>query len=149
MIWIAWLEFLTIMNIVKYEIIDSKILSEIFNSYRLKFANVDDWTGLFRTDLLQSDYIGLQPDSTVIVSTRKPPKRNYLIPKGKMINILNVYDKKGFKTNKGIDPYTSFNFVHLDYFKTECVLDKLEQYQNMNEEQLLEKLRQEYNGLFN
>lgn len=150
-IWISWLEFLVIFNIAKNETIDNEALSNIFNSYRLKYANIDDWTSIFRTDLLTSDYIGLKDNSTVIVNTRGIPKtnKNLYIPKGKMINIVKVPDKRGFTTDKGIDPHTSFHFIHLDYFKTKCIIEKLDEYDKLNEIEIIEKFKSEYNELFN
>ncbi len=148
-IWIAWLEFLTIMNIVKFDKIQIETLSEIFNSFRLKYANVDDWTSLIRTDLLNSDYLGLKPDSTVVVSTNKIPKSNFIFPKGKLINIARVYDKSGFRTDKGIDPFSAFNFVHLEYFKTKCIVEQLDKYENiLDENELLIMLKDQYDELF-
>jgi len=149
-IWIAWLEFLTIMNLIKCEPIEEGVVSEIFNSYRLKYYHIEDWTtDLSKTKLLKSDYLGLTPNATIIISSPNTPKRVYKIPKGKLIDIGIVYDKSGFRTDKGIDPFTSFNFVHIDYFKTECILNKLEEYQNLDEAGLITKLKQEYNELFN
>lgn len=150
-IWISWLEFLVIMNLMKYENINAEMLTDIFDTHRLKYSDAHDWTGIFRTDLLVSDYIGLKEDSIVFVNTRNAPKRtqHLLIPKGKMpITIGRVYEKRGFQTDKGLDPYTSFNFVHLDYFKTKCIIEKLEEYQKLNEDELLIKLKCEYNELF-
>lgn len=149
-IWISWLEFLVIMNLMKYEELSSEMLSELFNSYRLKYTDVD-WTAMFRKELLKTDYIGLKEDSTIVINTRCAPKtnRNLFIPKGKMPNIAKVYDKHGFRTDRGIDPYTSFNFVHLDFFKTKCIVEKLDEYQNLDEAGLIEKFKSEYNELYN
>lgn len=148
-IWIAWLEFLTIMNIVKEDSLTIQQLNEIFDSIRFKYLDTNDWTDLIPNKLSKSDYLGLQPDSTVIVSTRMPPERPFIIPKGKIVDIANVYDKSGFRTNKGIDPFTSFNFVHLDYFKKKCIIDKMAVYQNLSEQEFLALLKKEYNELFN
>ncbi|MUP39851.1 ABC-three component system protein [Labilibaculum euxinus] len=150
-VWISWLEFLVIMNLMKYEILTSENLSDIFNSYRLKYSNADEWTEIFRGDLLTSDYVGLKEDSTVVVNTRNAPKtnRHLIIPKGTMPkNIGKVYDKRGFRADIGVDPYTSFCFVHLDYFKTKCIIEKLDEYENLSEVQLLEKIKMEYHELF-
>ena len=148
-IWIAWLEFLTILNVIKYQDVKIEILSEVFNMYRLKYADVDDWSELeIRNQLGKSDYIGLKPNSTVFVSTRRPPKRQFYFPKGKLIDISRPYNKDGFRTDGGLDPFTSFDFVHIDYFKTKCIIDKIEEYQNMNENELLNKLKEEYHELF-
>lgn len=148
-IWIAWLEFLTIMNIVKDDNLTIQQLNEIFDTIRLKYLDTNDWTDFIPNKLSKSDYFGLQPDSTVIVSTRMPPERPFIIPKGKIVDIARVYDKSGFRTDKGIDPFTSFNFVHLDYFKKKCIIDKMAAYQNLSEQEFLALLKIEYNELFN
>lgn len=148
-IWIAWLEFLTIMNIVKEDSLTIQQLNEIFDCIRFKYLDTNDWKDLIPNKLSKSDYLGLQPDSTVIVSTRMPPERPFIIPKGKIVDIAKVYDKSGFRTNKGIDPFTSFNFVHLDYFKKKCIIDKMGAYQNLSEQEFLALLKKEYNELFN
>lgn len=148
-IWIAWLEFLTIMNIVKEDNLTIQQLNEIFNSIRFKYLDTNDWTDLIPNKLSKSDYLGLQPNSTVIVGTKMPPERPFIIPKGRIIDIARVYDKDGFRTDKGIDPFTSFNFVHLDYFKKKCIIEKMVSYQNLSEQEVLTLLKKEYNELFN
>lgn len=148
-IWIAWLEFLTIMNIVKEANLTILQLNETFDSIRLKYLDTNDWTDFIPNKLSKSDYLGLQPDSTVIISTRMPPERPFIIPKGRIVDITRVYDKSGFRTDKGIDPFTSFNFVHLDYFKKKCIIDKMAAYQNLSEQEFLTLLKKEYNELFN
>ena len=65
-----------------------------------------------------------------------------------MPDIANVYDKRGFRTDRGLDPYTSFNFVHLDFFKSKCIVEKLDEYENLSEAKLIEKIKSEYNELF-
>lgn len=149
-VWIAWLEFLTILNIVKYDSIDASMLSDIFNRYRLKYVDADDWTHRNIIEKFgKSDYKGLVADSTVYVGSKGAPKTTLKIPKGKMIDIGKPYDKAGFRTDIGIDPYTCFDFVHLDSFKTGCIIRKLRDFENLNEVQILEKLKQEYNDFFN
>jgi hypothetical protein len=150
-IWISWLEFLVIMNVAKNEEICTDDLNLLFDSYRLKYSNIEDWTTIFRSELINSDYKGLKDGATVVVNTRNDPKanRNLYIPKGGMIrHIGKIYDKRGFKVDIGIDPCTSFSFVHLDFFKSQCIIQKLEQYQDMTEPELLQKLREEYHELF-
>ncbi|WP_299366717.1 ABC-three component system protein [Winogradskyella sp.] len=150
-VWIAWLEFLTIMNIIKYENIESATLTEIFDAFRLKYSDKDDWTDLIKNDLLNSDYLGLTMDSTVVVSTKKAPRNNFKLPKGKLVNLVKVPDKKGMRTDNGINhPYNAFNFVHLEYFKTKCIQQRLELYENINDEnELLNILKNQYDELFN
>ncbi|OFX53954.1 MAG: hypothetical protein A2066_00775 [Bacteroidetes bacterium GWB2_41_8] len=149
-IWIGWLEFLTIFNIVKEENITPQQLSDVFNNVRLKYTHVEDCTTLFQDHLSKSDYIGLKPRGTVIINSKNAPRKPFRVPIGGMINNIRIpQDKRGFRTDLGIDPFQSFSFVHLDYFKTECIINKLEEYQNLSEEQLFAKLKQEYDELFN
>lgn len=148
-IWIAWLEFLTIMNIVKVDRLTAQQLNEVFDNIRLKYMDNSDCVDLLSHKLPKSDYLGLQPDSTIIVSTRMPPETPFIIPRGRIVDIARVYDKSGFRTDKGIDPFTSFNFVHLDYFKKKCIIDKMASYQNLSEQEFLTLLKKEYNELFN
>jgi len=148
-IWLGWLEFLTILNIVKEENITLQQLDDIFNNIRLKYTHVEDCTTLFQDHLSKSDFIGLKQGGTVIINSKNAPRKPFRVPVGGMINNIKIpQDKRGFKTDLGIDPFQSFSFIHLDYFKTECILNKLEEYENLNEAQLLEKLKQEYNELF-
>lgn len=147
-IWIAWLEFLTILNIVKYDPIEMEMLSEIFNNYRLKYIDGHGWTEV-RTDFGRSDYVGLKPDSTIFVGSKTPPKSSFILKKGKVIDIAKPYDKRGFKTDAGIDPFTCFDFVHLEHFKEVCIIRKLDEYKGLNELELLEKIKSEYHELFN
>lgn len=149
-IWLGWLEFLTILNIVKEDNITIQQLEEIFNNARLKYTHVEDCTTLFQDRLSKSDYFGLKPGGTVIINSKKAPRKPFRIPVGGMINNIKIpQDKRGFRTDLGIDPFQSFSFVHLDYFKSECILNKLDEYENLNEVQLLTKLKQEYHELFN
>ncbi|RZJ86449.1 MAG: hypothetical protein EOO20_18275 [Chryseobacterium sp.] len=146
-IWIAWLEFLTILNIVKYDNLQINMLSEVFDIYRLKYIDGYGWTDI-RAEFGKSDYIGLKEDSVVFVASKTPPKTTYVLKKGRIIDIAKPYDKRGFKTNAGLNPFTSFDFVHLEYFKVKCIIEKLHEYENMTEDELLAKLKLEYHGLF-
>lgn len=147
-IWVAWLEFLTILNIVKYDQIEKAMLSDIFNNYRLKYIDGHGWTDLRKEFLGKSDYIGLKADSKIFVSSKTPPKSSYILKKGTVIDIAKPYDKRGFRTDEGIDPFTCFDFVHLEHFKEVCIIRKLAEYQDLNEIQLLQKLKTEYHELF-
>lgn len=149
-IWLGWLEFLTILNIVKEVSITTQQLEDIFNNVRLKYTHVEDCTTLFQDRLSKSDYFGLKQGGTVIINSKKAPLRPFRIPAGGMINNIKIpQDKRGFRTDLGIDPFQSFSFIHLDYFKSGCILNKLDEYENLNEAQLLTKLKQEYHELFN
>lgn len=148
-LWLAWFEFLTIMNLMKYDNISLNDLSNIFNRYCLKYVNTDDWTDEnVRKDYGKANYIGVLPNSTVIVSSKQPPKTTFRFPKGKLIDISRPYDRFSFKVDKGLDPFTSFEFVHIEYFKIKCIVHKLEEYRGLSEPQIIDKLKEVYNDLF-
>lgn len=147
-IWIAWLEFLTILNIVKFDPIQKAMLSDIFDKYRLKYIDGYGWTDL-RKNISKSDFNGVKPNSTIFISSKTPPKSSYIIKRDKIIDIANPHFEEGFNINKGIDPLTCFDFVHLEHFKEVCIIRKLNEYQNLTEEELLLKLKSEYNEFFN
>lgn len=148
-IWIGWLEFLTIFNIVKDENIDENQLFEIFDSVRLKYTHAEDCTTLFQDYLSKSDYTGMIQGGTILINSKKAPQKPFKFSKGTMKNITKVQDVRGFRTDLGIDPFQSFSFIHLDYYKTGCIINKLEEYENLSEPQLLAKLKEEYHELFN
>ena len=148
-IWIGWLEFLTILNIVKNDNLSIDKLNDIFNNYRLKYTHIDDCTRLFQDHLSKSDYLGLKQGGMVVINSKVAPKKPFHIPVGGMVkNITRPQDKKGFRTDKEMDPFQSFSFIHLDFFKTDKIINKMDEYQNLSEIQLLEKLKQEYHDLF-
>jgi hypothetical protein len=148
-IWLIWLEFLTIMNILNYKVFDDSELSKIFNSYRLIFSNTtDDWTFLTK-ELLYSDYHGLKPKSIVFVGTNSTPLNHYILPQDKIRDIGRVYDKDNIKTDEGIHPFTHFTFIHIDYIRKYCIINKLQKHPKIIEEKkLFDTLKEEYNELF-
>jgi hypothetical protein len=52
-IWIGWLEFLTIMNVLKGGDITTQQLNEIFDSIRLKYLDTNDWADLIPSMLIK------------------------------------------------------------------------------------------------
>lgn len=149
-IWIAWLEFLTIMNIVKYENFDEASLTAIFNSTRLKYIDFDkDWTLLCKKELHESDYHGLPINGTVFVSTSKPASGQSVIKPGQIPSIIRAYDKSKFKADSGIDPFMHYTFIHTSVLKKQYIIDRLNAYQGIeDDETLLLTLKEQYNELF-
>lgn len=147
-IWVGWLEFLTIINIVKSLTISIEDLNSIFNQFRLKYTHAEDCTTLFQDHLSKSDYFGLKQGSTVIINSKLPPREPFYLPQGIIKNITKPQDKRGFRTDAEIDPFQSFNFIHLDYFKTKSIIQKIDEFQNLSESEILNKLKQEYYELF-
>jgi hypothetical protein len=149
-IWLVWLEFLTILNIVKYRKFGGDEMAEIFNTFRLIYSNSnEDWTYLIKEELPYSDYKGLMPNSNVFIGSKVTPLNIVKLPGDKIRDIGKVYDKSRFKTDAGIHPYTHFNFYHVSYFDRVCIFDKLDKFETiLNEAELCEALKTEYNELF-
>ncbi len=149
-IWVAWLEFLTIMNIVKYQTFNDEDLTAIFNSTRLKYIDYDkDWTFLCKSHLQHSDYHGLPIDGKVFISTPKDPGDLSIIKRGQIISIVRDYDKSKFKADSGIDPFAHYTFIHTSVLKKNYILDRLAAYANIeNGPQLLNTLKEQYDELF-
>lgn len=152
-IWIVWLEFLTILNIVEYQKFDAREMDEIFNNFRLLYSNSEKhWTNLLKNDLSYSDYRGLKSGSNIFIGTRHKPAADKLFIKRGTIrkDIGRVYEKDKFKTDSDFDPYSHFSFVHCSYLQQTCIIEKLEKYTGItDEEQLLALLKIEYNEIFN
>lgn len=152
-IWIIWLEFLTVLNLVKNRIHALEDLSKLFENYRLLYSDTkEDWYNQI-PKLLRSDYKGLKPDGLVIVGVEKEPYTNNYVLDKKLIMIgdarKNQYGK--LKIDDGIGfPFDAYKFVHINYFKKESIIKRYQEYVGCTEEnQLLIKLRTAYEELFN
>ena len=151
-LWVAWLEFLIILNVVKYDVFGEKELAEIFDSFRLLFTKTEqDWTHEI-PNMIYSDYKGLKNKGLVIIGSPLPPAgRTYEIQPGQIPRLDRVnLQKDRMKTDEGISfPFDHFRFIHLDYFKRKCITDKLDEYsQLVEEDKLLLKLKDEYAKFF-
>lgn len=149
-IWLVWLEFLTVLNIIKYQAFEEEQVTEIFNNYRLIYSNyTGEWTELLVNDLQYADYIGLADNALIFIGTDSKPAGTRKVMPGKLrSDISRVFDKTKFMTDGGIDPYNKFTFVHISYLQQECIITKLAEYQDKNEEELLTELKKQYNELF-
>jgi len=149
-IWRIWLEFLTILNVVRPTTWTDGYISDIFNTYRLLYSDTkNDWTSELQ-NLVYSDYRGLPVGGTVIVGTAHRPSYSYEIEKGKIPKITRATEKKLMKTDDGINfPFDSYRFVHIDYFTDKCLKDKMADYEDiLDEQELIEKLKEQFNELF-
>ncbi len=152
-IWKLWLEFITIINIVKDENLQFDDLSTLFNSVRLLFSDSDgDWSEEI-SNLVYSDYTGLKDNGVVIVGIDTPPLANtFVIDPNRMISITNArkqQDRSKLRIDDGIRfPFDAFKFVHIAYFKEASIILKHQEYAEIQDEQvLLDKLKQEYGEL--
>ncbi|MFN0139619.1 MAG: ABC-three component system protein [Pyrinomonadaceae bacterium] len=149
-IWKTWLEFLTVMNIVREKVLNSDELNHLFDLVRLKYSGTEkDWLELIKTDLRYSDYQGLASGSKILIGTKSKPIGATRIPKEKLRRIDRVYDRE-FHTDAGQDPFTSFEFIHTEYFQSDCIIKNLEQYEHLDDEgELCAALKAEYEKLLN
>lgn len=147
-IWVVWLEFLTVLNVMEYDDFNEGNLKEIFNSFRLLFSDTDkDWTHELQ-NMIYSDYRGLPAGGLVVVGTRTSPLGdNFEIEAGKIPNLMKAQTQRKFlKTDDGINfPFDHYRFIHIDLFKKKCILSKLEEYREiLDEDRLIAKLQEEY-----
>jgi len=149
-IWKAWLEFLTILNIIRPISWTDENLTSVFNRFRLLYSDITgDWTEELQ-NLVYSDYRGLPIGGTVIVGTPNKPNYRYEIEKGKIPKITRATEKILMKTDDGINfPFDSYRFVHIDYFTDKSLKDKLQEYEEIvDENELVRKLKEQFDELF-
>lgn len=153
-IWILWLEFLTILNIVKKENYNIEKIKDIFNNIRLISVDGDgDWSDQL-TNMVYSDYRGLKKDGIVIIGISKPPadEETYILDK-RIPHIANAitekrkgHDRGLLQIDNGITfPLEDYKFIHIEYFKKKSIIKKHTEYADiLNDDELLEKLIVEY-----
>lgn len=153
-IWILWLEFLTILNIVKKENYNIEKIKEVFNNIRLISVDGDgDWSDQL-TNMVYSDYRGLKKDGIVIIGISKPPadEETYILDK-RIPHIANAikdkrkgHDRGLLQIDNGITfPLEDYKFIHIEYFKKKSIIKKHIEYADiLDDDALLEKLIVEY-----
>ena len=73
-LWISWLEYLIVLQIVKEKILNNQELCEIFNNIRLIHSDTyKDWFKIM-DDIFETDLYGLSDKGILIVSTNKKPE---------------------------------------------------------------------------
>jgi len=152
-IWKIWLEFLTIIQILKDKTISAGDLDDLFNSVRLLHSDSDkDWSGEIR-NIIYSDYKGLADKGVVVISMRKPPANNEYFIDGNIPQIATAKknrERDKLLINQGmIFPFDHFKFVHMDFFKGKSIIEKHLDYSTLeDDQQYLDKLKQEYGTIF-
>ena len=170
LIYLTWLEFLTLMNIAKEVACSQYDLEGIFSMSRLLYKNTnDDWQNdSFLEDCLSSNYLGLNENGTVFIKTRSNPIAGniayYKLEKGSLVpridafrksyenGTLLVVDDVARPVNDTKDfVFDKFNFVHFEYLKKYILIENSEDfktYKKSNEHELLIKLKEEYGKVF-
>jgi hypothetical protein len=170
-IYITWLEFLTIINIVKSKPQNKGDLEELFSVIRLiyKDTNADWLDDDFLKECLVVDYQGLRDSGTVLIKTNKLPARakveHYKIVRGSIVPRVDGLKKNYLKGNlvgtvENISnalsdlkefAFDRFNFMHFEYLKHFMLIENCSDFKEfsvLNQEKLLEKLKQEYGKIF-
>jgi hypothetical protein len=151
-IWIIWLEFLAILNLVKEMNFSDEELTDTINSIRLIYSDTDaDWSEELN-NLIFADYKGLRKNGTVIVGVKSPPVDDdtYIIGSAQIPLINTAFNKERdgelLQIDKGIKhPFEDFKFIHIEYFKKKAIVLKHTEWAAINtDEGLLEKLKEEY-----
>lgn len=169
LIYITWLEFLTLINIAKEIASNQNDLESIFSITRLLYKDTnDDWqSDNFLGDCLSSKYTGLNENGTVFIKTKSNPIAGniayYKLEKGSLVPRIDAFRKKyedGTLTVNNIGSAVSdvdefvfdkFNFIHFEYLKKYMLVENSEDfktYKRSNENELLIKLKEEYGKVF-
>lgn len=153
-IWLIWLEFLTILNILKDEEYTEEGLKEIFNTTRLICSDTkQDWADEL-SNIAYSNYHDLKKNGTVVIGISKPPAdgETYILDK-KIPHIANAISEQKKKHDRGlvqIDkgsnyPLEEYKFIHIEYFKGPTIIKKHLEYANISDDKvLIAKLKDEY-----
>ncbi|MFT7250494.1 MAG: hypothetical protein ACI9FW_000205 [Flavobacterium sp.] len=142
-LWIAWLEYLIVLQIVKEKTLNSQELCEIFNNIRLIHSDTyKDWFKIM-DDIFETDLYGLNDKGILIVSTNKIPQYN-TIPTGLIADIANASSVSEFKTDNAGHPLSQFKFIHIKAFEkliTDNQTDINANYTGLNISKLETKLK--------
>lgn len=170
LIYITWLEFLTIVNIVKSKKHEVSDLEDLFNAIRLICTNTDtDWLATdFLEECAKCDFEDLKEGGTVLIKTNKNPinpkidhyriKRNSILPNIQHIKSKHENGQLGdifigdASSHTKEFVFTKFNFMHFEFLKAYMLVWKSEDYKGFNvnnQTELLTKLKEEYGKLFN
>lgn len=151
-LWTAWLEFLIVLKVIGSTPKTEQELDEIFNQYRVIYSSSkEDWSKLMQ-DIFRSDYKGLKENACIIFANETKPAK-LTIGKGIIQNISRTIPTKQMNIDEGINrPLENFKHIHIYAFQRNCVIDKEDEYihfNNSNDEELLKKLKQEYESIIN
>ncbi len=151
-LWSAWLEFLIVLKIMGLNPSTEEELDEIFNQYRIIYSSSnEDWSKLIK-DIVRSDYKGLNENACLIFANEVEPKIP-VIGKGIIPDVSKSVPKKQMNIDNGVNhPFESFKHIHVYAFQQSCIVGKANEYthfNNMNENELFQKLKQEYEYIIN
>jgi hypothetical protein len=152
-LWIAWLEFLIILNFIKDEQINDQNIERVFDEVRLIYSDTEGhWTGELG-NIFRSDFYGMPRDAKVIVATQGAPPEKCVIADNIIPNIIETQHvtRKEMKIDIGLaHPLTSFKLMHIHAFQRLGIINNEQHYYGfsaLNEDQLIAKLKKEFNAI--
>lgn len=171
LIYITWLEFLTLINIVKSKTCNIEDVKEVFKFVRLLYKRTKTrWLASdFIKDCLSSNYEGLKEEGTVFIKTTTEPIKpeHYTVMKGSIVSSISaikadylkgkpLYNEAGVNIFNAISEknefiFDKFNFIHFEYLKHIMLVlnsDEYKDFNKRNQGQLLIKLKEEYGKIF-
>ena len=151
-LWVAWLEFLIVMKIIGLDPKTEEDLDELFDRYRVIYtSSKDDWSTMIM-DIARTDHIGLKENACLVVANDVKPQIP-IISRGIIPDLALSVRKNEMQIDVGIkNPFASFKYLHVHAFQRSCIVEKSHEYgrfNNTNEEELYEKLKQEYENILN
>jgi hypothetical protein len=137
-LWVAWLEYLTILSFVENREINIDNIEAIFNNKRLIHSDTGlNWIEII-PDLLKDNLQGLENNGTLIVSTHNIPLRKnsrrykfdviqdiFFASGGRNIGAIHVDQAKNIKKLKEI--------IHINAFENDCILESEGIFNNISE----------------
>lgn len=169
LIYLTWLEFLSIINIAKEKKHNCENLEDVFNVLRLIYRDTDSgWQDSeFLRECIESDYSNLKTGGTVLIKTNKLPPRadisHYKIDKESVVsridhlrnefnggNVGDVFINNASSELKEF-AFDKYNFIHFEYIKEFLLVANCKDYasyKRANINELKEKLKKEYGKLF-
>ena len=152
-LWIAWLEFLIILKFIRDERVNDQNIERIFDQVRLIYSDTDGhWTGELG-NIFRSNFYGMPPSGKVIVATHGTPPEKCIISDNIIPNIIETspVTRKEMQIDIGIaHPLKSFKLMHIHAFQRLGIIDNEQHYYGfsaLNEDQLIEKLKKEFNAI--
>ena len=152
-LWIAWLEFLIILNIIRDDKVSEQNMKQVFNEFRLIYsATQDEWAGEL-SNIIRSDFRGMPVNAKIVVATASKATKP-IIPAGMIDDIVKGKSspRSQLQIDEGIsNPLVDYKLVHIQAFQLHGIINKEQDYAGysaLNETALLNKLKQEFNALF-
>jgi hypothetical protein len=103
-------------------------------------------------DVARTDHKGLKENACIVIANDVKPQIP-IINRGIIPDLALTVQKNEMQIDVGIkNPFASYKYVHVHAFQRNCIVEKSHEYSrfnNTNEDELLVKLKQEYENILN